>query len=88
MPSTLRLFLKGTPRNLPLLQSPMKFIQRPVIIMTILGMFGTTILCGTILNQAAHDDKPPVIHGNKKKNVSYNAFLDNTNKMFFLHMLC
>jgi hypothetical protein len=37
--------------------------------MTISGMFGMMILCGTILNQAAHDDKPPVIHGNKKKNV-------------------
>jgi hypothetical protein len=66
----------------------MKFIQRSVIIFVISGMFGTMILCGTILNQAAHDDKPPVIHGNKKKKVLYNAFEDKMNKMFFLHMLC
>jgi hypothetical protein len=52
----------------------MKNIQRSVIIMALLGMFGTTILLGMILNQAAHDDKPPVVHGNKGKNVSYNAF--------------
>jgi hypothetical protein len=45
----------------------MKNIQRFVIIMAISGMFGTTILLGTILNQAAHNDKLPVIHGNKKK---------------------
>jgi hypothetical protein len=43
--------------------------------MAILGMLGMTILLRTILNQAAHDDKPPVVHGNKGKNVSsYNAF--------------
>jgi hypothetical protein len=37
-------------------------------------MFGTMILLGMILDQAAHDDKPPVVHGNKENIVSYNAF--------------
>jgi hypothetical protein len=73
-PSTPRLIQKGTPRNLPLPQLPLKFIQRSVIIFAISGMFSTTMLCHVILDQGAHDDKPPVVHGNKKKNVSYNAF--------------
>jgi hypothetical protein len=51
--------------------------------MAISGMFGTRTLLGTILNQAAHDDKPPVIHGSNEKNVSYDSFKDKTHNMFF-----
>ncbi len=86
-PSTQRLIQKGTPRNLSLLQLPLKFIQRSVIIFTILGMFGTTMLCRTILDWAAYDDKPPVVHGNKKK--MYHIMLFRTKiTIFFLHMQC
>jgi hypothetical protein len=52
----------------------MKNIQRSVTVFAISGMFGTTILLGMILNQATHDDKPPVVHGNKEHIVSYRAF--------------
>jgi hypothetical protein len=70
-PSKSRLFLKRTPGNLPLLQSPIKNIQISEIIFAILGMFHKTILLGRIVNQAAHDDKPPVVH---HKNVPYDVF--------------
>ncbi len=82
-PSTPRLIQKGTPRNLPLLQLPLKFIQRSAIIFAILGMFSRTMPCHVILDQAAHDDKPPVIHGNKKKMYHIMRFRTKKTKCFF-----
>jgi hypothetical protein len=46
-------------------------------------MFGTMILCGTILNQAAHDDKPLVVQGNKKKMYHIMLFRTKQTKCFF-----
>ncbi len=79
MPSSSRLFLMRTPWNFPLTQSPMKIIQRSVKIFAILRMFCTTIHLRTIVNQAANDDKSPVIHC---KNVSCDSFKDQMHIFF------
>jgi hypothetical protein len=55
--------------------------------MTISGMFGTTILGGTILNQAAHDDKPPVFHGNKKDKSIIMLFMSKQTKCFLAYAM-
>jgi hypothetical protein len=43
--------------------------------------------CHVILNQAAHDDKPPVVHGNKRKNVSYCFLGQNKRNVFFAYAM-
>ncbi len=55
--------------------------------MAILGMFGTTIPLGTILNQAAQDNKPLVIHGNKKKMYHIMLFWTKQTICFLAHAM-
>jgi hypothetical protein len=55
--------------------------------MVILGMFGMMILLGTILNQAVHDDKPPVDHGNSEKMYLMMLFRTKHTKVFFAYVM-
>jgi hypothetical protein len=65
----------------------MENIQRSVKNFAISGMFGTMMLLGTILNQAAHDDKPPVVHGKNEKNVSMMLFRTKHTKSFLAYVM-